>query len=83
MSYPKGVPGRTYKPPVSPAWASAIEDYLKTIAAVGQRPETMKLRRLQLQQMARELRCAPGEVTGELLVGFVRRQRALDARDAS
>ena len=35
MSYPKGVPGRPHKPPVSPAWASAIQDYLETITAAG------------------------------------------------
>jgi integrase/recombinase XerC len=62
-----------YKP-VPDAWAQPIEDYLLTLAAGGQRQNTVKVRRAHLTTMARGLGCRPEAVTGEVLVGWFGRQ---------
>ncbi|ETA91098.1 MULTISPECIES: tyrosine-type recombinase/integrase [Mycobacterium avium complex (MAC)] len=60
--------------PVPEAWAWAIDDYLHAIAAEGQRQATLRLRRDQLQHMARCLGCAPDEVTAERLIEWFGKQ---------
>jgi integrase/recombinase XerC len=52
-------------------WVPAIDDYLATLVAAGQTVATIKHRRHQLGQMARELGGAPAEVTGERLVAWL------------
>jgi integrase len=47
-----------------------IDDYVVSLAAVGQREATLRLRRYHLTRMARELGCPPEEVTGEMLVNW-------------
>jgi hypothetical protein len=42
-----------------PAWAPVIEDYLISLAAVGQRETTIALRRALLTRMALGLGCGP------------------------
>ncbi|WP_237072119.1 tyrosine-type recombinase/integrase [Mycobacterium avium] len=51
-----------------------IDDYLHAIAAEGQRQATLRLRRDQLQHMARCLGCAPDEVTAERLIEWFGKQ---------
>ena len=60
--------------PVGRAWEWAIEDYVHTLAAQGQREATRILRRNELRHMARGLGCPPDEVTSELLVDWFGRQ---------
>ncbi len=69
---PPGPPRRTYAPP---AWAPMVDEYLLTLAAAGQRPETMRLRYFQLCQVARGLRCRPESVTGAMLLDWFGRQQ--------
>jgi integrase len=59
---------------VPAAWVPMIADYLTSLAANGQRPATIKLRREQLGQLARALDCAPGAVTADRLVGWYGQQ---------
>lgn len=73
MSAPRRRKGPARKP-VTDAWAWAIDDYLHAIAAEGQRQATIKLRRSQLQHMARCLGCAPDEVTAERLLDWFGKQ---------
>lgn len=73
MSAPRRRKGPTRKL-VTDAWAWAIDDYLHAIAAEGQRQATIKLRRSQLQHMARCLGCAPDEVTAERLLDWFAKQ---------
>lgn len=61
-------------PALAPAWAEAIDAYLLTLSAAGQRPATCRLRRQHLNHMARGLNCAPSEMTAETLVGWFGRQ---------
>jgi len=49
-------------------WAVMINDYLTSLTAAGQAPQTIELRRNQLRKMARDLRCAPYHVTAETLM---------------
>ena len=44
------------------AWAPLVDDYLLTLAAAGQPPATLALRRVQLVRMARDLGGDPAEV---------------------
>ena len=60
---------------VPAAWIEPIDDYLRSLAAAGLRPETIKLRRSSVTTMARGLRCPPQAVTGELLVNWFGQQR--------
>ena len=66
----KGSPGRSVKTPASQAWQWAIEDYLHTLAAEGQREATRKLRRDPLRYLARCVGCPPDEVTADMLVDW-------------
>jgi integrase len=61
----------TVRPPTG--W-SAIEDYLVTLAAAGQRDATIRYRRRLLCTMARGLRQPPAQVTAETLVAWFGRQ---------
>jgi len=57
------------------AWAPLIDDYLVTLAAVGQRPATIALRRALLCRMTRGLDgVTPLDLTGERLVAWFGRQ---------
>lgn len=56
------------------AWEPLIAAYGLTLAAAGLSPRTVRLRRLSLAHIARGLRVAPAEVTGELLVSWFGRQ---------
>lgn len=64
------------------SWGQMIEDYLVSLAAVGQRDTTIALRRDSLSRMARGLGCPPEAVTGELLVEWFGQQThwALETR---
>ena len=59
-----------------------IDDYLISLAAVGQRETTIDVRRDHLSRIARGLGCPPEAVTGELLVDWFGRQThwALETR---
>jgi integrase len=57
------------------AWAPIIDKYLLTLSAAGQRPPTLRLRYMQLCQVARGLGCPPEQVTGEMLVNWFGRQQ--------
>jgi integrase len=50
------------------AWAPMIDEYLLTLNAAGQRAPTLRLRYMQLCQMARGIGWPPDAVTGEILV---------------
>jgi integrase/recombinase XerC len=67
---------------VPPQWAGMIDDYLISLAAVGQRETTIDVRRDHLSRIARGLGCPPEAVTGELLVDWFGRQThwALETR---
>lgn len=65
-------PQRTTNAP--PAWASMIEDYLVSLAAVGQLTTTVDYRRALLCRIARGLDCPPEAVTGERLVAWFGQQ---------
>lgn len=66
-------PPRTTSAPA--AWAPLIDDYLVTLAAVGQRPATIALRRALLCRMTRGLDgVGPIDLTGERLVAWFGRQ---------
>lgn len=62
-----GAPTHTNTPAT---WAALIEDYLVTLAAAGQPPTTIKLRRIQLGRMGRELGGRPADVTAPALVAW-------------
>jgi len=68
------VVNRHFGPPVSSEWAEAIDAYLLSLAAAGQRPATCRLRRQHLNHLARGLDCGPGEVTADILVGWFGQQ---------
>lgn len=68
----KGIPGQRMS--LSRDWEWAIEDYLHTLAAAGQRDATRKLRDNQLRNMARCLGCPPEDVTAEVLVDWFGQQ---------
>lgn len=65
-------PARTTSAPQ--AWVPLIEDYLVSLAAVGQLATTIAFRRALLCRIARGLDCAPGTVTGERLVEWFGQQ---------
>ena len=66
---------------VPPAWAPLIDDYVRRLAAGGQRPATLRLRRDHLNQLARALDCPRGAVTADMLVDWFGTQTwALEAR---
>jgi integrase/recombinase XerC len=65
---------RRYKTPPPGSWAPMIDDYLRHIAAAGQRPATIELRRDHLNRIARGLACPPETVTAELLVDWFGQQ---------
>lgn len=56
--------------PLPREWEWAIEDYLHTLAAGGQRDATLRLRGNQLRNLARGLGCPPEDVTAEMLVDW-------------
>ncbi|MBZ4560280.1 tyrosine-type recombinase/integrase [Mycobacterium avium subsp. hominissuis] len=60
--------------PAPQAWEWAIDDYLHTIAAAGQRLTTCSTRQAHLRHMARGLGCAPDEVTAAALIEWFGRQ---------
>lgn len=51
-------------------WQPLIEDYLRALAGAGQRPATLRLRREQLELIARGLQGAPEQVTAERLLAW-------------
>lgn len=55
-------------------WREMVSAYCEHLAAAGQSPQSIRLRRSALGQMARELRRAPGEVSGEHLIAWFGRQ---------
>lgn len=65
-------PQRTTNAP--PAWAPLIDDYLLSLAAVGQLTTTIGYRRALLCRIARGLDCPPDAVTGERLVAWFGQQ---------
>jgi len=65
---------RPRKPPVSRAWAWAIEDYLHNLTAAGLSAATVRLRHDQLTSMARDIGYEPDAVTGPLLIDWLGRQ---------
>jgi integrase len=68
-------PGPRPSATAPPAWVAAIDAYLISLAAMGQRDSTIHLRRALLTRMARGLGCGPCEVTAERLVAWFGRQR--------
>ncbi|HEU4360478.1 MAG TPA: tyrosine-type recombinase/integrase [Mycobacterium sp.] len=71
---PPGPAPSTFAPE---SWRRAVDDYLLVLAAGGQRPATLRLRKANLCTAARGLRCAPAEVTAEKLVNWLGRQQHL------
>jgi hypothetical protein len=64
-----------YQTKQTPAtWQWAIEDYLRHLAAAGQRHATLALRGNQLRYMARCLGCPPEDVTAGMLVEWFGQQ---------
>ncbi|MFP1155565.1 tyrosine-type recombinase/integrase [Mycobacterium sherrisii] len=57
------------------AWQRCVDDYLLTLAAAGQRPATIRLRKGILCLAARGLGCPPAEVTADELVNWFGRQQ--------
>jgi hypothetical protein len=55
-------------------WGPLIDDYLISIAAAGQRPATLDLRRDHLNHIARGIDCPPHAVTSERLVDWFGQQ---------
>lgn len=51
-------------------WQKPIAAYCEHLAAAGQSPRTVRLRRASLAQIGRGLRRVPGDVTGEHLVSW-------------
>lgn len=63
------------------AWAPLIEDYLGFVTGAGQRPATVRLRREQLELIARGMDGSPADVTPErLMAWFGTRTWALTTR---
>jgi integrase/recombinase XerC len=60
------------RPPA--VWTAMIDDYLTTLAAAGMTAPTIKLRRSQLDRLARDLGGTPADVTGETLVDWLGKQ---------
>ncbi|OBK89447.1 hypothetical protein A5649_13425 [Mycolicibacter heraklionensis] len=58
-----------------PDWVELVDEYLRTLSAAGQRPGSIRLRRIQLYRMARELNCPPEGVTSAALLGWFGRQQ--------
>jgi integrase len=71
--HPGRPPGGKPKPEyaVPPAWAQIIDDYMLSLAAAGQPPTSLTLRRIQLVRMARDLGGSPADVTADMLVAWV------------
>ncbi len=69
-----GPPPATFAPE---SWRRDIDDYLLALAAGGQRPLTIRLRKATLCCAARGLGCPPAEVTAEQLVNWLGRQQHL------
>jgi integrase len=63
--HPPG-PAPSVQPPA--AWAALLDEYLLTLAAAGQRPTSIRLRRGQLCRMTHELGCPPADTTGATLL---------------
>ncbi|MGA8330048.1 MAG: tyrosine-type recombinase/integrase, partial [Mycobacterium sp.] len=68
----KGVAGQRKQIPS--AWQWAIEDYLRHLAATGQREATRTLRGNQLRYLARCIGCPPEDVTAAMLVDWFGQQ---------
>jgi integrase/recombinase XerC len=66
-------PARPRKP-VPDSWAPLIDDYLTSLAAVGQRRATLELRRDHLNRIARGIDCPPNTLTAERLVDWFGQQ---------
>lgn len=61
---------------VTPAlWRPAIDAYALHLVAAGHSPATVESRCKALARIGRELRCAPADVTAEMLVGWLGRHR--------
>jgi integrase len=61
---------RRFGPGAPVDWAPLIDEYITRLAAAGQPETTLKLRRIQLVRMARDLNSRPAEITGERLVAW-------------
>lgn len=55
-------------------WQKPIAAYCEQLAAAGQSPRTVRLRRASLAHLARGLRLPPADVTGEQLIAWFARQ---------
>jgi integrase len=58
-------------PPLPPSWAQAIEDFSAAQRVAGKAPATIRLRRDQLQLLARHANVGPWEVTTLDLFGWL------------
>jgi hypothetical protein len=70
-------PGPAPSTQAPPTWGRYVDDYLLTLAAAGQRPTTMRLRKRILCLAARGLDRPPTEVTADELVAWFGRQQQL------
>jgi integrase/recombinase XerC len=72
VHHPGRRPGGKPKPEcaVPSAWAQIINDYILTLAAAGQPPTSLTLRRIQLVRMARDIGGSPTDVTADTLVAW-------------
>lgn len=57
--------------PLPPAWAGLVEGYLEAEAGAGRSRTTLSTRRGALSQLARDLRCAPAQVTEATLLRWL------------
>lgn len=62
--------------PIPAAWVGIIDDYLTAQRAAGRPRTTLGTRRAHLARMARDLKCQPGEVTGDNLLRWFGKPRA-------
>lgn len=60
--------------PFPTAWAGLVDDYLEAEAGAGRSTATLATRRGHLAFMARELRCAPAQVTEAVILAWFGRQ---------
>jgi integrase/recombinase XerC len=67
-------PPRRYKPQPPGAWPLMIDDYVRSLAAAGQRQASLHLRRDHLNRIGRGVGCGPDAVTAELLVDWFGQQ---------
>jgi hypothetical protein len=72
--HPRRNPGTTVRPVTPPMWAAMIDDYVRSLAAAGQRQATPDLRLDNLNRIARGVGCPPERVTAEHLVDWFGQQ---------